>query len=138
MAEVATWVFRLQQTLQTLDHELESIDVVEIRQRIAACEDLNETADAFTRERKKATAVHLNRLLDHRKAIEIERGRTEAMVDYALAYLEEARAGLAVARELPGEAVPDRLSEVLDRLRSQAKEGDARRRTAREMSTIQA
>ncbi len=137
MAEVATWVFRLQQTLQTLDKELESIDPVEIGQRIAACEDLPADVDQFTKERRMATATHLNRLLEHRKAIDVERGRTEALVEYALAFLEEARAGLAVARELPGEAVPDRLPEVLDRLRSQAKEGDARRRTAREMSTMQ-
>jgi len=137
MAEVATWVFRLQQTMQTLDRELESIDPAEIAQRIDACENLGADADPFTRERRQATARHLNRLLEHRKAIDTERGRTEALVDYALAFLEEARAGLAVARELPGEAVPDRLPEVLDRLRSQAKEGDARRRTAREMSAME-
>jgi len=137
MAEVATWVFRLQQTMQTLERELESIDPTDIAQRIAACENLPADADPFTRERRKATASHLNRLLDHRKAIDTERGRTDALVDYALAFLEEARAGLAVARELPGEAAPDRLPEVLDRLRSQAKEGDARRRTAREMSTME-
>jgi len=137
MAEVATWVFRLQQTLQTLDRELESIDPADIAERISACEGVSPDADAFTRERRQATAHHLNRLLEHRGAIEVERGRTEAVVDYALAFLEEARASLAMARTLPGEAMPDRLSEVLGRLRSQAKEGDARRRTAREMSKME-
>ena len=69
-------------------------------------------------------------------AIQTERQRTEALVDYALAFLEEARAGLAIARELPGEASPDRLPEVLGRLRDHATEGDVRRRTNREMGKI--
>jgi hypothetical protein len=134
MAEVATWVFRLQCTLQTLDDELATIDPNAIKERIRLCEVPD--ADAFTRERKQATARHLRRLLDHRGAIAIERQRTEVLVDYAIAFLEEARAGLAVARELPGEAAPDRLPEVLDRLRSHAANGDARRRTAREMGQM--
>jgi hypothetical protein len=74
--------------------------------------------------------------MEHRHLIDIERQRTHALVEYALAFLEEVRAGLAVARELPGEAIPERLSEVLGRLRGQAKAGDARRRTAREMTSI--
>jgi hypothetical protein len=126
LAEVATWVYRLQITLQTLDMELGVIDPSDIEQRIARCTN-DEAQDTFTRERRLATAAHLERLLQHRSAIEVERGRTEAMVDYALAFLEEARAGLAVARELPGEAIPDRLPEVLGRLRTQAQDGNARR-----------
>ena len=84
----------------------------------------------------QATAEHLKRLLEHRAAIAVERGRTDALVEYALAFLEEARAGLAVARELPGEAIPDRLPEVLGRLRTQARDGDARRRTVRELDRL--
>jgi hypothetical protein len=137
MAEVASWVFRLQRTLQTLDTELEAIDPLRIEERIRACEQ-DEAADTFTRERRQATAVHLRRLLEHRSAIATERQRTEALVEYALAFLEEARAGLAVARELPGEATPDRLPEVLHRLRSHAAAGDARRKTAREMGKMEA
>lgn len=137
MAEVTTWVFRLQTTLQALDRELDEIDPDLIVQRIRACED-QDVSDAFTRDRKVATAAHLRRLLDHRAAIAVERERTEALVEYALAFLEEARAGLAVARELPGEATPDRLPEVLDRLRGHAQAGDARRKTAREMGKMQA
>lgn len=136
MAEVATWVFRLQITLQTLDSELAQIDPEQVNARIAQCRDLPADADEFTRERRAATATHLERLLDHRALIGVERNRTEALVDYALAFLEEARAGLAVARELPGEAVPDRLPEVLHRLRDHAREGDARRRTAREVGSM--
>ncbi len=138
MAEVSTWVFRLQVTLQTLDGELVQIDPEQVAERIASCHDVSDEVDSFTRERRQATAQHLERLLEHRSAIQIERHRTEALVDYAVAFLEEARAGLAVARELPGETIPDRLPEVLGRLRSQAQEGDARRRTARELDKIQA
>lgn len=137
MAEVATWVFRLQVTLQTLDTELAQIDPEQVRARIDQYRDLPPETDDFTRERRQATAVHLERLLEHRAAISTERNRTDALVDYALAFLEEARAGLAVARELPGETVPDRLPEVLHRLRNQAREGDARRRTARELGAME-
>lgn len=137
MAEVATWVFRLQVALQTLDTELAHIDPEQVRARIEANRNLGAGVDEFTRERRAATAQHLERLLEHRAAIEIEKSRTDALVDYALAFLEEARAGLAVARELPGEASPERLPEVLHRLRTSAQEGDARRRTARELGAIQ-
>ncbi len=135
LAEVVTWVFRLQMALQTLDTELDSIDERDIADRIARAM-ADDAEDPFTRERRLATAEHLKRLLEHRDAIRVERGRTEALVDYALAFLEEARAGLAVARELPGEAIPDRLPEVLGRLRTQARDGDARRRTARELDRL--
>jgi hypothetical protein len=135
LAEVATWVWRLQVTLQALDTELESIDVDDIGERIATCE-ADSHPDTFTRERRKATAEHLRRLLSHRDAIAIERGRTEAAVDYATAYLEEARAGLAVAQTLPGEHAPQRLRQVLEQLRTHAEEGDARRRTARELDGL--
>ncbi len=138
MAEVSTWVFRLQVTLQTLDTELAQIDPEQVRSRIEQYKALPAEVDEFTRERRQATAIHLERLLEHRAAIQTERNRTDALVDYALAFLEEARAGLAVARELPGETVPDRLPEVLHRLRNQAREGDARRRTARELGAMQA
>ena len=135
LAEVATWVYRLQMTLQTLDGELETIQEADIRERIDRCR-AEDDLDAFTVERRQATAQHLERLLEHREAIVTERGRTNALADYALAFLEEARAGLAVARELPGEAVPDRLVEVLGRLRTQAREGDNRRRTQRELEQL--
>lgn len=135
LAEVATWVFKLQITLQTLDRELEAIDPRDIEDRISKALDTDH-ADEFTRERKLQTAEHLKRLLEHRGQIDVERGRTEALVEYALAFLEEARAGLAVARELPGEASPDRLPEVLNRLRSQARDGSARRQTARELEKM--
>ncbi|MCA9567098.1 MAG: hypothetical protein KC656_04610 [Myxococcales bacterium] len=133
LAEVATWVYRLQLTRQTLDTEAEAIDPIAIRERIDAYENLGPEADEFTRDRRLATAQHLSRLLEHRKAIDVEIGRNEALVDYALAFLEQARAGLAVARQLPGDAMPDRLDEVLTRLRAHAEEGEVRRQSAREV-----
>ncbi len=136
LAEVAMWVYRLQLTRQTLDGEAESIDPVSIRERIERYADPAPDEDAFTRERHQATAIHLQRLLEHRSLIEVEIRRNEALVEYALAFLEEARAGLAVARELPGDSMPDRLDEVLGRLRSHAREGDARRQSAREVQAI--
>jgi hypothetical protein len=146
MAEVTTWVFRLQVTLQTLDNELGLIDPEQVRQRIAQAREASSplatgpagaVSDAFTRERRAATAAHLERLLEHRQLIEVERGRTEADVEYSLAFLEEARASLALAQQLPGETVPDRLPEVLRRLREHATDGQVRRRTAHELGAIQ-
>ncbi len=136
LAEVATWVLRLQLTRQALDAELAEIDPESVRGRIAKLEEHPAELDDFTRERRQATATHLERLLEHRDVIKTESQRTEALVDYALAFLEEARAGLAIARRLPGEALPDRLPEVLQRLRSHTQAGDARRRTARELSSL--
>lgn len=133
LAEITTWVYRLQLTRQTLDTESEAIDPIAIREKIQSYESLGPDADAFTRDRRRATAEHLRRLLEHRSRIEVEIGRTEAVVDYALAFLEEARAGLAVAQQLPGDATPNRMNEVLERLRSHAEEGNARRASNREV-----
>lgn len=135
LAEVARWVFELQRGLQTLDDDLENIDPEQIAGRIADAE-AGTTDDAFTRERRLATAAHLRRLLDHRATILVERGRTQALAEYALAFLEEARAGLAIAQAIPGETVPERLPEVLGRLRGQAQSGLARRATAREIQPL--
>ena len=131
-AEVTLWVYRLQKTLQLLDTQLQSINIDDVNQRILSCTK-TENVDAFTVERRQATAHHLRRLLEHRERMEVERLRTDALVEYALAFLEEARAGLHIARELPGEARPDRLPDVLLRLRTHAEAGDARRQTQREI-----
>lgn len=136
LTEVGRWVYTLQQTLQSHDEALDTIDVDAVEERIARCLDEDEV-DAFTRERQQATAAHLQRLLDHRAALVQERRRTQALVDYALAFLEEASASLALARQLPGEATPDRLPEVLHRLRDHAEAGDARRKTHRELQHLQ-
>jgi hypothetical protein len=135
LGEVARWILRLQVTLQALDAELREVDPGATERRIAELEARTED-DAFTRERRVATATHLRRMLSHTEAIRVERQRTEALVEYALAFLDEARVGLVIASELPGEAGPDRLDEVLGRLRTQAAGGEARRQTRRELGAI--
>jgi len=133
LAEVAAWVYRLALTLQTLDGDLARIDpnVINARRTALLTEDPSE--DAFIRERRSGTAGHLARMLEHRTALALERARTESLQDYALAYLEEALSGLAVARVLPGERTPESLGMVLEKLRAHTAEGGARRQTAREI-----
>ena len=133
LAEVVTWIYRMQCSLQSLHGDLENIDVASVQTRIDALEQPGEHTDPFTRDRHRATAAHLRRLLDHRDKLKLEQHRTESLVAYAIAFLEEARAGLALAKQLPGEAIPNRLNDVLEHLRGQALAGDARRQTAREV-----
>lgn len=135
LAEVAAWVYRLGLSLQTLDQDVARIDPAAITQRQAALRADEET-DSFVRERKLGTAQHLARMLEHRAVMVNERARTAALQEYALAYLEEARTGLAVARVLPGEATPERLGVVLERLRSHAADQGARRASARELEHV--
>lgn len=132
LEEVVRWVFSLQKTLQNQDRALADIDPLRILERIEAC--TLPTEDDFTRDRQLATVGHLQRLLEHRQALERERGRTDALADYALAFLEEARAGLLIAEALPSEQGPARLDEVLERLRSHTLDGEVRRRTERELA----
>ncbi|MBN2797686.1 MAG: hypothetical protein JXX28_00925 [Deltaproteobacteria bacterium] len=135
LQEVARWVLRLQLSLQTLDEAIREIEPAEIRARIQAYDE--ELADdAFTQERRRATVKHLKRLLEHHDTMRQERLRIASLVDYALAYLEEARAGLSVALTLPGEFTPERLHEVLGKLRAHATEGRVRRESAREVVSL--
>ena len=102
---------------------------------------LTEAKDIIdTYDSPRDTGAQLRKFLDvlarHREQVELERRRTESLQEYALAYLEEARMGLVLARALPGERSPDRLDEVLTRLREHAKDGDNRRRTAREVQKV--
>jgi len=92
--------------------------------------------DAFVRDRHKAAVEHLKQTKEHRHALSVERDRTSALLDYALAFLEEARAGLAVARIQPGHDIPERLHDVLGRLRSYAHERHAERTIAAELGIL--
>ena len=135
LAEVSMWVYDLGRSLQSLEKELSSVDTEDLLERIELLRmEADETEDDFTRERQLATARHLQSLLGHAQQLRLEHARTQSMQEYALAYLEEARMGLALARTLPGDAAPSRLGEVLDRLRSHAQENETRRKTAREVS----
>lgn len=138
LEEVASWVYRLALSIQTLDRELTAIDRKDLEDRIELMlMEAEETEDAFTRERRIATAAHLSQMLQHTEQIQLERQRTHSLQEYAVAYLEEARMGLLLARQLPGESTPMRLDDVLKKLRTHAQEGDARRQTAREIRSLE-
>jgi hypothetical protein len=138
LGEVAVWVYRMQYALQDLDREAAAIGGSDVEARVRTLRDEAVASDDdFTAERQSATADHLERLISVRDALALEGRRTRALVDYAIAYLEEARAGLTLARVQPGGPMPDRLGEVLHRLRDYGTEGDARRRTHREMGSLQ-
>lgn len=137
LGEVAAWVYRLSWTLAALGRELGALEPERVEARLAeAKKSAEEASDPLTREPREATARHLEQLVQHRDALRLEQQRTSALIEYALAFLEQARAGLALARVRPGEGMPERLGDVLDRLRSQTAEGDARRRTARQLTPL--
>jgi hypothetical protein len=137
LMEVGAWVYRLSWALQSLDKELGLADEVDLGQRIAHLEQkITTDTDTFVRERHKAAVQHLLQTKEHRNALAIERDRTGALLDYALAFLEEARAGLAVARIQPGHEIPERLHDVLGRLRSYAHERNVERTTAAEVGIL--
>ncbi len=139
LGEVAFWVYRLGLTLQTLDHDVLRLDPDGIGARRAELVLRVEAADdSFVRERYLGTIGHLDQMLEHRGHLVRERARTASLQEYAVAYLDEARAGLAVARLLPGEATPEQLGSVLERLRSHAAAGGARRNAARELEVLRA
>lgn len=137
LGEVAAWVYRLQWTLQALDQELDALDdLTLVERRVELTARAAEVGDEFTRERLEATARHLAQLGEHRRNLARERTRSAALSEYASAYLEEARASLALARLQPGDHAPPRLDDVLGRLRAHAAEQDALRRTAREVGSL--
>ena len=137
LMEVGAWVYRLSWALQSLDKELGLADEVDLGERIAHLEQKIATdTDTFVRDRHKAAVEHLKQTKEHRHALSVERDRTSALLDYALAFLEEARAGLAVARIQPGHDIPERLHDVLGRLRSYAHERHAERTIAAELGIL--
>ncbi|MFT5586973.1 MAG: hypothetical protein ACI9VR_004578 [Cognaticolwellia sp.] len=137
LAEVGGWVFNLARSLQTIGRQLENVDHSDLNDRIELLAmEIEETEDPFTRDRRLATAKHLEQLLRHADQLRLERDRIASLQEYAVAYLEEARVGLTLASTLPGEHTPGRLHEVLDRLRQHTVEGDARRQSAREVHAL--
>lgn len=133
--ELVRWTWDLQSSLQSMDQQLTRMNIADIEARRSAVEPIP-FSDDVTRTRYAAMRTHLDRLTEHYEALSLERKRTAVHVDYALAFLEEARAGLAIARELPADALPEGLPEVLQNLRNHAQHADARRRTARELQSV--
>lgn len=139
LGEVAAWIYKLQWSMQALDREIDEIDDVDLQARIvAAYEEAESETDDFIRERRIAAARHLEQLSGHRRNLILERKRLAALVDYAGAYQEEARAGLVLARLQPGDQTPGRLDDVLHRLRSHSHAQIIQRRTARELARLPA
>lgn len=135
VGEVAAWVVRLQGALAALDAELATFEAARVAERIATLTaDAAAATDPFARDRHLAAAEHLGALLRHRDALQAERARTAALADYAAAWLEEARAGLALAALSGTELAPSGLGDVLDRLRGHARDGGARRHAAWELN----
>jgi hypothetical protein len=137
LGELAAWIYKLQWSMQTLDREIEAVSDIGLQARIVkAYEEAEASTDDFIRERRIATAQHLEQLSQHRDDLVLERQRLGALVEYAAAYQEEARAGLVLARLQPGEHTPARLDEVLQKLRSHSNAKDVQRRTARELARL--
>lgn len=135
LGEIAAWVYHLALSMQTQDKELNSQSDEELSQRLISAKDAIENAgDNYIKERRQATLKHLETMVRHRQSLRLERERTESLSDYALATLEEARAGLALSRQLPGAHTPEGINEVLQRLRSHTSEESAKRQTARELA----
>ncbi|MCB9682937.1 MAG: hypothetical protein H6733_15835 [Alphaproteobacteria bacterium] len=129
--EVTRWILALQQTDVALQAELDRLDPTALGQRLARPDPQSD--DAFTRDRARAARSHVQRMAQHHDALCAELGRTRALVDHALAWLDDARTSLALARLRPGLAAPTDVDGVLLRLRAHAVEADAARRTAREL-----
>lgn len=139
LGEVAAWVYRLSLALQEQDQELSILAGEGIGERVeAARAAVQATDDAYTRDRRQATLRHLELMERHRDALALERQRTESLLDYALATLSEARAGLAFSRKGSGHPAPEGLDQVLARLRAHATEEAVRRDTARELEVATA
>jgi hypothetical protein len=137
LGEVAAWVYRLQFTRQQLEIEYQRVGGPAVEERIAELsERAAEAQDSFTQDRLLATVQHLQRLRGHREALDAERSRASALAEFAIAFLEEARAELTLARVQPGDASPDRLPEVLDRLRTYSADRALDRETRREVATL--
>lgn|GEM_PF-2584161 len=137
LGEVATWVYRLQWTRQHLASEVDKVGGPAVEERIVDLTERAEQAeDDFTRDRLMATVQHLQRLQGHREALTAEQARAAALSEFATAFLQEARAELTLARVQPGDASPDRLPEVLDRLRTYSADRALARQTRREVAAI--
>lgn len=135
LIEIVRWVFRLQQVANRLTVRIESIHVEEIYKQMNAHKN-SRSSDALTLERKKETQKHLEKLLQHRDSMALEIERTEAMVEFANAFLEEVNASLYLSKTRNYSFQPDRLPDVLHRLRSHAIGESARSQTQIELATL--
>jgi hypothetical protein len=137
LGEVAAWVVRLQWQRQAMEAELDPVGRMEtVERKLRLAEEAQRSQDQFTRERILAAIEHIERLEGHHAELVAEDSRTAALVEYALASLDEARASLLLSRVTPGDASPVPLGEVLGRLRSHAEHQRVQRKTQRELGSV--
>lgn len=130
--EVASWIYALQLSRDRLMTALSYTDPDAVRARLDAPRE--STGDAFTDQRMRAASAHRQRLLEHHASLVRECERADVLVDSALAWLEEAVTGLALAEQRPGDGTPPDLDAMLTNLRDYGHSEEARRRTARELA----
>jgi hypothetical protein len=135
IGEIARWVVRLQLTAEALDRAIGAIPVEATRGRIASLSGRSDD-DPAERARRTATLGHLVRLLEHRDAMCAERRRTQSLVEFALAALDECDASATLGAPLPSDRTPDRIPEVLAQLRAFTADRDARRRAWHEVVAL--
>ena len=137
LGEVAAWVYKLSVAMQDQDQELSLLSAEDIAGRVeSARAAVARTDDPYTRDRRQATLRHLELMERHRDALALERQRTESLLEYAMATLAEARAGLAFTRKGSTGPAPEGLDQVLARLRAHADDEAARRDSLRELEVV--
>ena len=136
LTELTGWVVSLADATQQLAADVRAVDAWDAGARLDALAVAPDAADPFTRDRRAATVQHLRGVLAHRAALALELDRTEALGACALACMEEAIAGLAVARQRPGASAPDGLAAMLTHLRAQARSAQARRASVWEVDGV--
>lgn len=133
LGEIVRWLYHVQRSTQCLTQQRNAIHPEDVQRRIDAL-PTHHINDTFITERNLATKDHLTRLLQHRDRIGLELDRNQAMVLFAVAFLEETLTSIHVSSNSPVEWVPDRLPIVLERLRKFSNHRQATNAMKREMS----
>lgn len=127
--EVSNWVFTLQVHQQAIDRDV----------AVLACATTQSTEtpdgrDAFAAKQRAAASSLRARQEDHVRTLRVEAERTSALVEFALAWLDDAVASLTVAQRTAQVAAPIDMDRILARLRAHEREQDALRRTLVELA----
>lgn len=127
LREVTGWIATLHRTRHHLDREL-------LRQPLPR-HDLPEpcTEDPTVHACRRAQQSHVEAREALRHTVLDERDRTQAAADHALAWLDHARARLALLTVSPRPGVSPDLDEMLDQIRIHERQHEAHRRTSRDM-----
>lgn len=127
LREVTGWIGSLHRTRYRLDREL-------MRQSLAHAPASGPCSeDATVRASRRAQQRHVEAREALRHAVQEERERTQAAADQALAWLDHARARLALITVSPNPGVSPDLDDMLDQIRIHEREHEAHRRTSHDM-----